>query len=132
LQVGEGDQVSLCAQLDCGREQLGDFRLPEAMSALHIERGIEEVEDQILPLAKRMPAETVLAIVGAEALRTQLRGDLPLIEQIEAAYQSQARLAMSGRAVSLAVEPMHCLLLLREIAHHWPLRELRWSSESAS
>lgn len=128
VMAGNAGQVVLNVTLACGRLRLGGFSLPAMMGAYELERAIAEIEDAILPLAARFSGETTLWMHGADVLRESLSDGGPLIERIEATYQAQARLAMSGRSVGLGSEQMHCLLLLREISHHWPVKELCWDT----
>ncbi|WP_239223411.1 hypothetical protein, partial [Comamonas aquatica] len=103
-----------------------------------LETGIMEVEDAVMPLARLLPAHTLLATrdpllrhLALQAVGGHAPGEVPAItrEAIEALFErlvAQSSRHYSHQAPDLPPDPRAAaaLLVLREILHHWQCTHL--------
>lgn len=103
-----------------------------------LETGIMEVEDAVMPLARLLPAHTLLATrdpllrhLALQAVGGHAPGEVPAItrEAIEALFErlvAQSSRHYSHQDPDLPQDPRAAaaLLVLREILHHWQCTHL--------
>ena len=103
-----------------------------------LETGIMEVEDAVMPLARLLPAHTLLATrdpllrhLALQAVGGHAPGEVPAItrEAIEALFErlvAQSSRHYSHQDPDLPPDPRAAaaLLVLREILHHWQCTHL--------
>lgn len=122
---------------DAGR---GAFR-SDPPTPLELENAIEAIEDAVMPLARRLPAATVLVLDGAAAsaiARAAGRrgaGVTLALPEVEQLFRDLAAVALGRPAASSGLPPgagfAASLLILRECMHHLGFASVQIGEDAA-
>lgn len=140
LLVSDSDtSAPVLHHLPLGLQSLSQRSFQQRMpTPAQLETGIMEVEDAVMPLARLLPAHTLLATqdpllhrLALQAVGGHALGQVPAItrEAIEALFErlvAQSSRHYSHQDLDLPPDPRAAaaLLVLREILHHWQCTHL--------